>query len=143
LVVLPVKAVTAREYYYFNKPSVTREAYVADKTECDQLAGGVTRSKYQGPSTVYVPQSSTLTAGQNAAAVAIASLFAGLMFGGIDKRAAASVERTCMADKGYGRYRVDKAMVKDIEKLKDDDARIARLFALASAEQPVGERVKE
>jgi hypothetical protein len=48
-----------------------------------------------------------------------------------------------MADKGYGRYRVDKAMVKDIEKLKDDDARIARLFALASAEQPVGERVKE
>jgi hypothetical protein len=33
--------VAAREYYYFNKPTVTRDQYVADKAECDALAGGV------------------------------------------------------------------------------------------------------
>lgn len=131
---------TAREYYYFNKPGVSREQYVADKLECDRLAGGV-RPVDIGP--VYVQQSPNLTAGQNALAVGLASLFAGLMGGGENRKAMRAVERTCMADKGYARYEVDKPVVRDIEKIEDVDARIERYFALAATDAPVGVRIKE
>lgn len=137
------QVVHARDYYYFNKPDVSRDQYVADKTECDRLADGVTAPKYQGPSTVYVPGNPNLTTGQNAVAAGLAGLFAGLLLGGVDKKAIRSVERTCMADKGYGRYKVEKALVEDIEKIKAPDERINRYFALASASAPTGERIKE
>ena len=130
----------AREYYYFNKPEVSREQYVADKLECDRLAGGVA-PRDVGP--IYVPQNSNLTAGQNALATGLAALFAGLMLGGQDRRTILAVERTCMADKGYGRYRVEKVVVQEIEDLKDGDARVARYFALATTAHPTGERIKE
>ena len=130
----------AREYYYFNKPGVSRDQYVADKLECDRLSGGVQPVDI-GP--VYVAQSPTLTAGQNALAVGIASLFAGLIGGGENRKAMRAVERTCMADKGYARYEVDKPVVREIEKMEDVDARIDRYFALAATDAPVGERIKE
>lgn len=131
---------TAREYYYFNKPGVSRDQYVADKLECDQLAGRV-QPEDIGP--VYVSQNPNLTAGQNALAVGIASLFAGLMGGGEQRKAMRAVERTCMADKGYARYEVEKPVVREIEKLEDDSARIDRFFALAATDAPVGVRIKE
>ena len=137
LVMVPAMA---RDYYYFNKPGVTRDQYVADKLECDRLAGGV-QPVAIGP--VYVQQSPNLTAGQNALAVGIASLFAGLMGGGENRKAMRAVERTCMADKGYARYEVDKPMVREIEKIEDVDARIDRYFALAATDAPVGARMKE
>ena len=130
----------ARDYYYFNKPGVTRDQYVADKLECDRLAGGVQAADI-GP--VYVQQNPNLTAGQNALAVGIASLFAGLIGGGENRKAMRAVERTCMADKGYARYEVDKPVVREIEKMEDVDARIERYFALAATDAPVGVRIKE
>lgn len=139
LAVAPVPLL-ARDYYYFNKPQVARDQYVADKLECDRLAGGVA-PKDIGP--VYVMGNPNLTVGQNALAVGIASLFAGLIGGGEDRRLMRAVERTCMADKGYGRYKVEKAVVAEIDKLKDQDARIDRYFALAATAQPIGERIKE
>jgi hypothetical protein len=137
LVTMPA---AARDYYYFNKPGVTRDQYVADKLECDRLAGGVQPVDI-GP--VYVQQSPNLTAGQNALAVGIASLFAGLMGGGENRKAMRAVERTCMADKGYARYAVDKPLVREIEKIANVDARIDRYFALAATDAPVGARMKE
>jgi hypothetical protein len=130
----------ARDYYYFNKPGVSRDDYVAAKLECDRLAGGVS-PKDVGP--VYVVSNPNLTAGQNAAAVAIGSLFAGLLLGGENRKVMRAVERTCMADKGYGRYKVEKAFVTDIAKLKSDNDRVDRYFALATMDSPVGERMKE
>ena len=130
----------ARDYYYFNKPSVSREDYVSAKLECDRLAGGVA-PKDVGP--VYVVPNPNLTYGQNAAAAGIASLFAGLILGGENRKAMRSVERTCMADKGYGRYRVEKPFITEIAKLKSEGERIDRYFALATTQNPLGERIKE
>lgn len=130
----------AGEHYYFNKPNVSREQYVADRVLCDRLAGGVSAP---GSTTVYVPQYSNLTAGQNAAAVGIAMLFAGLIRGKENRKIVHAVERTCMADRGYGRFSVEKALVADIDRLKSQDERVERYFALATATQPVGKRIKE
>ena len=54
-----------------------------------------------------------------------------------------AVERTCMADKGYARMEVDDDVVAALEKIKTDEERLDRLFALASAAEPVGRRLKE
>lgn len=131
----------ARDFYYFYKPSTTRDAYVADRSECDRLAGGVDRSAK--PQTIYVAQSNRLSPGANAAAVAIASLFAGLMAGDPSKQVVRAVERTCMADKGYARFKVDKTLVQSIDRLPTPDERVERYFALATAPAPTGERIKE
>jgi hypothetical protein len=131
--------VAAREYYYFNKPAVTRDQYVADKAECDALAGGVKANSQ----TIYVPSNPNLTAGQNALAVGLASLFAGMIGGDPRKRSMQTVERTCMADKGYGRYIVEKSVVAEISKLKDEAQQLERYFSLASTTQPIGQRTKE
>jgi hypothetical protein len=132
--------VQARDYYYFNKPGVSREDYVSAKLECDRLAGGVA-PKDVGP--VYMAPNPNLTTGQNAAAAGLAALFAGLLLGGENRKVMRAVERTCMADKGYGRYKVEKPFVTDIAKLKSEQERIDRYFALATMESPVGERIKE
>ncbi len=139
LVLTPTE-LQAGEHYYFNKPNVDRDQYIADKVECDRLAGGVSAPESK---TIYVPQNSNLSAVQNATVVGIASLFAGLVLGNENRKVIRAVERTCMADKGYGRYRVEKSFVQDIEKLKSQKERTERYFSLASAVQPVGERIKE
>ena len=59
----------ARDYYYFNKPGVDRQAYLEDRLACDALAGGVARIS---PDTTamnqQIWQNNNLTAGQSAAA---------------------------------------------------------------------------
>jgi len=130
----------ARDYYYFHRADVSREIYIADRMECDRLAGGVSPIR---PVIPYQAPNPNLTVGQNALATGLASVFAGLMSGAQTRRTISAVERTCMADKGYARYGVDKAVVKDIEKLDRIDARVERYFALATAAQPLGQRIKE
>jgi hypothetical protein len=129
----------ARDYYYFNKSNVSRDGYVADKLECDRLTGGVANKG----TPIFVATGGGFSPGQNAAIAGAATLFAGLILGGEDKKTKRAVERTCMADKGYGRYKVEKAFVSEIDKLKTDDERIDRYFALAAMATPVGERIKE
>lgn len=127
----------ARDYYYFSKPGVSREAYLAEAGECAELVGGA-RAPVRGP--VYVTYPDT-TYGAYGAAIGL--LLAGLLLGDEDKSAQRSVERTCMADKGYARMKVDKKMIRDIERLKDEQERLERLFSLASADAPIGTRLGE
>lgn len=54
-----------------------------------------------------------------------------------------SVERTCMADKGYGRFEIEESIGEEIDKVKDENARLERMFALAASPQPIGKRIKE
>lgn len=127
----------ARDHYYFNRPNVSREAYAADIAECAELAGGA-RAPKTGPVYVSVPNTPYAAIG-----VGIGMLFAGLIAGNPDKRVKRSVERTCMADKGYGRFEVDKPVIRQIEAIKDAGERLDRLFALASSPQPIGTRMPE
>jgi hypothetical protein len=46
LALLPVQGVQARDYYYFNKAGVDREAFLKDRVTCDGLAGG---GRYRSP----------------------------------------------------------------------------------------------
>ena len=128
--------------YYFNKPGVAREIYAADVAECQELAGGARAKPQTG--TVYVSYANT-TAG--AAGAAIGLLFAGLLSASAAKKETRlmrrSVERTCMADKGYARMSVDESVVEDIGKIKDEEARLDRMLALAASPDPVGKRMKE
>jgi hypothetical protein len=133
---------TAADHYYFNKPGVDRDAYAADVAECAELAGGA-RAKPQG-GVVYVSYQNT-TAG--AAGAAIGLLFAGLLSASAAKKERRmmrrTVERTCMADKGYARMAVEDEVVEDIEKVTDENQRLDKMFALAASAQPIGKRIKE
>lgn len=141
---LAASPAAARDYYYFNKPGVDRQAYLEDRLACDALAGGVARIS---PDTTamnqQIWQNNNLTAGQSAAAAGIASLLVGLMAGGESRRLQWQVERICLADKGYRRFEIDKAEWKAIEKTDDLAARIDKLFALASSNTPHGKEMYE
>jgi hypothetical protein len=130
----------ARDYYYFHKASVTREAYQADRLECERLMGGV-RKRSAIPTNQ--PWNQNLTSGQNLAVVGITSLFEGMMRAGERRRTANAVERTCMADKGYTRFSVPDELAEDIEHMPDPEARLSRYFAMAAASEPIGERMVE
>lgn len=132
-------AVAARDYYYFNRTDVSREQFAADRQHCLELADGAKVPRVPG----YTPPNPALTGMQNAVAVGIAAMFAGFMRGNETRRIGWQIERTCMADKGYARYRVAKALVREIEKIDDRNVKVDRLFALAAAREPVGERIKE
>ncbi len=129
-------AAAARDHYYFNKPNIGREAYAADIAECSELAGGA-RAPKRGAH-VYVAHGPYAAYG-----VAIGILFAGLLTRGEDKKVQRSVERTCMADKGYARMKIDKKLIDEIEEVKDEEVRIGRMFDLAAAEKPIGTRMDE
>ena len=141
---LAASPAAARDYYYFNKPGVDRQAYLEDRLACDALAGGVARIS---PDTTamnqQIWQNNNLTAGQSAAAAGIASLLVRLMAGGESRRLQWQVERICLADKGYRRFEIDKAEWKAIEKTDDLAARIDKLFALASSNTPHGKEMYE
>lgn len=141
LVVAFATPTQARDYYYFHRAGVDRAQYAADRLVCDRLAGGVKRAPAESRM-IYVSQPSTLSPGANAASVAIASLFAGLMLGHPERRRAEMVERTCMADKGYGRYRVDKTVAQAADALSAEE-RLDRYFTMATAATPIGARIKE
>lgn len=119
----------AGDPYYFHKPQVERDAYMADVAECATLAGGV-RVENQ---TIY---------SANAYQQMASALFAPLFAGAERRRIQGRVERTCMADKGYRRMAVDKPTISAIRKL-EGKARLDRLFALASDAAPVGKEMPE
>ena len=141
LVSLPA---AARDYYYFNKPAVDRQAYLEDRLACDALAGGVARiSPDTREMNRQIWQNKNLTTGQSAAAAGIATLLVALMAGSVSRRLQRQVERICLADKGYRRFEMDKAEWKTIEKTEDVAARIDKWFALASSPQPLGKEMYE
>jgi hypothetical protein len=110
---------------YFHKQAVGRAAFVADISECNELAGGV-RTPQQ-----YRPYSSNL------ATVAASSFFAGF-FGAREKRSIIeNVLRTCMADKGYRRVEAPPDLKRKLDQL-DEHERLEQLFGLASSATPVG-----
>lgn len=129
----------AKEHYYFNKNGVSREEFAQDRKTCLELAGAV---DVKSPG-VYVANNSNLTTTQNAAVAGIAGLFAGMMERARERRVGRSVERTCMADKGYVRFVVEKDVIAAISKLKSDTDRLDRLFEMAAAAQPVGTKGNE
>ena len=104
---------------------------MADVAECIELAGGAR------PSTVYAPYSPNLVA------AAANAFFGGMMRSAERRRMRNMVERTCMADKGYGRYEVENRVLDEIEESRTQTERLDRLFALASASAPVGRRIAE
>ena len=134
----------ARDYYYFNKPAVDRQAYLEDRLTCDSLAGGVARvSPDTREMNRQIWQNKNLTTGQSAAAAGIANLLVALLAGSERRRLQWQVERICLADKGYRRFEMDKAEWKTIEKTEDVAARIDKWFALASSPQPLGKEMYE
>jgi hypothetical protein len=130
----------ARDYYYFHKTNVSREAYQADRVECERLMGGVS-SKNQG-SSAYI-WNKNLTRSQNLAVSGITSLFEGMMRARERRRTTHAVERTCMADKGYERFSVPDAVADEIADLPDPEVKLTRYFEMAAASQPIGERMVE
>ena len=127
---LPAAAAEARGYY-FNKPGVSRETYMADVAECTELAGGARAPDVPVP---YSP---------NIVAAGAGAFFAGIMRSRERRRLSSTVERTCMADKGYARFEVENAVVNEIRRLDSEEARLERLFGLASSSTRIGRRVSE
>lgn len=117
--------------YYFNRAGVSREAYMADVAECIELAGGVR------PGSPFVPYS------PNIIAAAAGAFFAGMARSAERRRMRNRVERTCMADKGYGRYEVENEILDEIHDLRTEAERLDRLFGLASTAAPIGRRMPE
>ncbi len=134
----------ARDYYYFNKPGVDRQAYLEDRLTCDALAGGVARiSTNSDTIDQQIWNNRNLTMGQSAAAAGIATLMIALLDGGANRALQWQVERICLADKGYRRFEMDKGEWKAIDKTEDIAARIDKWFALASSNAPQGKEMFE
>ncbi len=122
---IPAAPSLAAEASYFHKPEVTREVFLADHLECDDLARGVQRPRYDVFSS-------------NIYAAAASSLLSGFM-GSRERRAnVENVLRICMADKGYRRVRAPKALKVELKELAPAD-RLERLFILAASSSPEGE----
>lgn len=115
----------AGENTYFHKPEVTREAFLLDHLECDDLASGVQR-----------PRSNVYTSDVYAAAAA--SLLSGLINSRERQANVENVLRTCMADKGYRRVRAPKNLRSELKGITHEE-RIERLFVLATSADPRGE----
>ena len=121
----------AGDPYYFHKPGVEREAYVEDVTVCRELAGtGRVAPTYQP----YSP---------NIYATAAGALLSGFLDSRNRRRHQQSIERICMADKGYTRVTIDDDEFDRIRDLEGDDAQLEALFELASASEAQGEVLPE
>jgi len=129
----------ARDFYYFHKADVTFEAFQRDRLGCERLMGGAGRLP-QGPA--YVPDNN-LSVAQNAAVAGMAGLFEGMMRSRERRRTIDAIERTCMADKGYHRYRVSDELAEELWDIDDPEERLARYLTMAAADEPVGERMVE
>ncbi|HEX8443555.1 MAG TPA: hypothetical protein VF631_07895 [Allosphingosinicella sp.] len=114
----------AAEPVYFHKAGVDRDTFVADLGECNELAGGVRveRTAYYSP---------------NAISMATAAFIAPILEGSMRRGMQNNVLRTCMADKDYRRIEVSDTEEKSLRKL-ELQARVERLFTLATAPQPEG-----
>lgn len=134
----------ARDYYYFNKPGVDRQAYLADRIACEELAGG---AQFRRPDMTVVQQQTwanpNLTTGQAAAAAGIGALVLAFTAAAERRRLTWQVERICLADKGYRRFEMHKQAFKAIERTKDVAARIDSWFALATTSNPQGKEMYE
>lgn len=119
------------EPYYFHQPGIDRDSYAADVTHCRELAG-------MGEVAIApVPYSA------NIYATMATAFLSGFLRGGQERRHQANIERICMADKGYARVSIDKAALKRIRALENDEARMDALFALAAAPQLQGKELAE
>lgn len=125
VVLLAIPGAAAAAPIYFHKPSVAREAFQGNLSECVALAGGVGRVL---PQTVYSP---------NIYAAAAGAFLAGFMAAKERRHMIDNVLRTCMTDKGYRRVEASQAATASIKKL-DQKAREERLYTLASAPEPDG-----
>ena len=135
---------SARDYYYFNKPGIGRETYLSDRIRCEELAvGAQVRKPDMTAIHLQAWSNPNLTAGQAAVAAGLSSFFLSFVAAAERRRLAWEIERICLADKGYRRFRMDKREFREIEKLKDGAARIDRWFALASADRPRGQEMFE
>lgn len=121
---LPGSAAHAAKPVYFHKPGVPREAFIADYSECQELAGGVRRPD------IFVYSNNMIT-------MAAGNFFAAFFEGDEMRDMQRNVMRTCMADKGYRRVEVTHARYKEVRELKDE-AQLQALFDLAAAETPMG-----
>ena len=121
----------AGEPYYFHKPGVAREAYVEDVTVCRELAAGGRAAR------TYQPYSN------NIYATAAGALLSGFLDSRNRRRHFESIERICMADKGYARITIDEDEFERIRDLDDDAAQLEALFELAAAQEPRGEELPE
>jgi hypothetical protein len=59
------------------------------------------------------------------------------------KRLKRQIELICLADKGYKRFKMPKKSFNEIERDRDQTARIDHWFALAAVLQPKGEEMPE
>jgi hypothetical protein len=140
---LPESAV-AREYYFFNKPGVTRKDYLSDRLLCDQLAGGSTAVRPDmTAATRQIWQNPNLSTGQAAAAAGITSFMLSFVQAAEQRRMVRQIERICLADKGYRRFEMNKDAYKVIENVEDDALRIDGWFQLASSVEPLGKEMPE
>jgi hypothetical protein len=143
-VLFQVETACARDYYFFNKPSVSRQDYLADRLACDQLAGGsAVRQPDMTAANTQIWQNQNLTTGQAAAASGIASLLMGFAAAKEHRLLIRQIERICLADKGYRRFEMSKKAYREIQKSKDEAERIDRWFVLASGANPEGKEMYE
>ena len=115
----------AAEPVYFHKPSVEREAFEADLSECVELAGGVRKPSH------YVPYS------PNVYAAAAGAFLAGFMAAKEQRHMMKNVLRTCMTEKGYRRVEAADSVSDELRKLSKAE-RALRLYTLAAAPEPAG-----
>ena len=138
------KSAVAREYYFFNKPGVTRQDYLSDRLHCDQLAGGSTTMRPDmTAATRQIWQNPNLSTGQAAAAAGITSFMLSFVQAAERRRMVRQIERICLADKGYRRFEMNKDAYKEIENVEDDALRIDGWFQLASSVEPLGKEMPE
>lgn len=138
------KPVLARDYYFFNKPGVTRQDYLSDRLLCDQLAGSSTALRPDmTAATRQIWQNPNLSTGQAAAAAGITSFMLSFVQAAERRRMVRQIERICLADKGYRRFEMNKDAYKVIENVDDDALRIDGWFQLASSIEPLGKEMPE
>lgn len=130
LLILSPAVAHAADPYYFNRPGVERATFIAECAECAELAGG---AKTAAAPSLYSPDMYTAMAN---------AFFGGSLKGAEDRRMKRSVERICMADKGYARMAVADDAFDPILKM-EGEPRVAALFALASSSTPIGKKLPQ
>jgi hypothetical protein len=127
--VLPLVAAAspavAGEPYYFHKPGIAAEAYVADMAACRGAASGQVEEAETGR-----PASVTT--------VAAVQLLAAFLNSRNVRTQQQAAETDCMAGKGYERVALDEAEFARIRRIEDNGERLEALFALATASTPAG-----
>lgn len=150
--VVAIASIAAPAYaagsYYFNKPGISREIYVADVSECRELAGDPINKHKNDNKNVYVNNEKVFTVRhQNTTAgyvgLGITDAVIVALISGESRKLKRVVERTCMADKGYRRMQLDDSAVREIKMINNDRERADKFFSLAASENPLGKELTE